>query len=161
MLVIATSSLIAACSGNDPQPRQATSPTTTSRPVVVTEPPTTSTTVRLPSPAPVDWRACGGGFECGRVDVPVDYQDPSGPTLELALVRNPADDPAQRIGTLLVNPGGPGASGVRRVERGFRISDEVAARFDIVGFDPRGVGASSPIACGASVPAFRAEDLSP
>jgi pimeloyl-ACP methyl ester carboxylesterase len=155
-------SVAAACTGSDPDAHEGRSSTTTSRPAVtVTEPPTTTTTVELPAPVPVDWSACGAGLECGRVEVPVDYQDPTGPTLELALVKDPADDPSQRIGTLLVNPGGPGASGVRRVERGFRISDEVAARFDIVGFDPRGVGASSPIACGASVPAFRAEDLSP
>jgi pimeloyl-ACP methyl ester carboxylesterase len=95
------------------------------------------------------------------VEVPVGYQDPAGPTLELALVKNPADRPDQRIGTLLVNPGGPGASGVRRVANGFEISPEVGDRFDIVGFDPRGVGESSPIRCGAAVPAFRATDLAP
>ncbi|MGK2947150.1 MAG: alpha/beta hydrolase, partial [Acidimicrobiales bacterium] len=58
-------------------------------------------------------------------------------------------------------PGGPGASGVRRVQRGFRVSDEVAARFDIVGFDPRGIGGSTPITCGSAVVAFRASDLDP
>jgi pimeloyl-ACP methyl ester carboxylesterase len=91
----------------------------------------------------------------------VSYAEPEGPTLELALIRNPADDPGARIGTLLVNPGGPGASGVRRVERGFVVSEEVADRFDIVGFDPRGVGESAPITCGSRVPAFRATDLAP
>jgi pimeloyl-ACP methyl ester carboxylesterase len=147
----------------EPPDARVPSSTTTSEPgVVVTEPSTTTTTtVALPPAVPVDWTSCGGGLECARVDVPVSYQDPTGATLELALVKNPADDPAQRIGTLLMNPGGPGASGFRRVARGFRISDEVARRFDIVGFDPRGIGESSPIGCGATVPAFRAEDLAP
>jgi pimeloyl-ACP methyl ester carboxylesterase len=109
----------------------------------------------------VAWSACGGGFECGSVAVPVSYQDPSGPTMDLALVRNPADRPDQRIGTLLMNPGGPGASGTRRVRRGFEVSAEVGDRFDIIGFDPRGVGDSTPVTCGAAVPAFRATDLAP
>ena len=60
-----------------------------------------------------------------------------------------------------MNPGGPGASGVRRVARGFQITPEVGDRFDIVGFDPRGVGESTPITCGDAVPAFRAADLAP
>jgi pimeloyl-ACP methyl ester carboxylesterase len=151
-----------ACS-SDVEPRDAQVPSsTTSEPdVVVTEPPTTTTTVALPPAIPIRWSSCGGGLECARIDVPVSYQDPTGATLELALVKHPATDPERRIGTLIMNPGGPGASGVRRVARGFRISDEVAQRFDIVGFDPRGIGASSPIGCGATVPAFRAEDLSP
>jgi pimeloyl-ACP methyl ester carboxylesterase len=132
--------------------------TTTTRPEPAT---TTTTTVDLPPAVPVQWRACGGGLECGTVAVPVSYEAPAGPTLELALVKNPADAPDQRIGTLLVNPGGPGASGVRRVARGFQITPEVADRFDIVGFDPRGIGQSSPITCGHAVPAFRALDLAP
>jgi pimeloyl-ACP methyl ester carboxylesterase len=154
---------LAACST---QP-ESSSPTTTSSPssttsiVVVTQPPTTTTTVVLPPPVPVEWRGCGGGLDCATVDVPISYQDPTGPTLALALVRNPADLPDERIGTLVVNPGGPGASGVRRVARGFQVSAEVGDRFDIVGFDPRGVGQSTPISCGNTVPAFRATDLAP
>jgi len=117
--------------------------------------------VALPPPTPVSWAGCGGGFECATVAVPVDYRVPGGATLDLALVKRPASSPEARIGTLLVNPGGPGASGVRRVRRGFRVSAEVAERFDVVGFDPRGVGASSPVTCGATVAAFRATDLDP
>lgn len=121
----------------------------------------TTTTVTLPQPEPVAWSPCGVGLDCATVTVPVDYADPGGDVLQLALVRRPAGDLANRIGSLLVNPGGPGASGVRRVERGFSVSPEVAARFDIVGFDPRGVGSSTPVTCGAAVPAFRAADLDP
>ena len=137
------------------------STTTTSTTVATTVPPTTTTTVALPEPVPIDWHGCGGGLDCATLAVPVSYQDPGGPTLELALVRNPADRPDQRIGTLVMNPGGPGASGVRRVARGFEVSPEVGDRFDIVGFDPRGVGQSTPITCGDAVPAFHAADLAP
>jgi pimeloyl-ACP methyl ester carboxylesterase len=146
--------------GSAPATTQSTT-TTTSTTTSTTEPPTTTTTVTLPDPVPVAWRSCGGGLDCATVAVPVSYDDPTGPTLDLALVRNPADRPEQRIGTLVMNPGGPGASGVRRVARGFQVSPEVGDRFDIVGFDPRGVGQSTPISCGAAVPAFRATDLAP
>ena len=156
---------VAACAqaGENPIERASLDPTasTTTTPEPVTAPSTTTTTVGLPEPVPVQWRGCGGGLQCASVAVPVSYDEPTGPTLDLALVRNPADLPDQRIGTLLVNPGGPGASGVRRVARGFQITGEVADRFDIVGFDPRGVGQSTPVSCGDAVPAFRAADLAP
>jgi pimeloyl-ACP methyl ester carboxylesterase len=157
---------VAACASRaDPEasnPSSTHETTTTGAPATTTtEPPTTTTTVALPPPDPIRWEDCGGGLDCATVTVPVSYRDPAGPTLDLALVRNPADAPDQRIGSLLVNPGGPGASGVRRVARGFKVSAEVADRFDIIGFDPRGVGGSTPIICGNAVPAFRATDLAP
>jgi pimeloyl-ACP methyl ester carboxylesterase len=156
--LVVLAALVAGCSSSDDPGGGSASSAPAS---TTTEAPTTTTTVLLPPPVPIDWERCGSGVECGRVVVPVDYADPAGPTLELAVTRRPAGDPANRIGSLLVNPGGPGSSGVRRVQRGFVVSPEVAERFDIVGFDPRGVGASTPITCGASVPAFRATDLAP
>lgn len=126
-----------------------------------TAPSTTTTTLALPPAVPIQWRSCGGRFDCATVAAPVDYDNPGGPTLDLAVIRRRAGDPGRRIGSLLMNPGGPGASGVDRVRRGFTISAEVADRFDIVGFDPRGIGGSSPIRCGTSVGAFRALDLAP
>lgn len=161
-VVIAVMALLgAACASEAAAPTTTSTTAATRTEAPTTATPTTSTTVVLPPPVPVVWHACGGGLECGAVTVPVDYTDPSIGTLDLALVRRPARDPARRIGSLLVNPGGPGASGVRRVRRGFTISAEVAERFDIVGFDPRGVGDSAPLGCGASVGAFRALDLGP
>jgi pimeloyl-ACP methyl ester carboxylesterase len=153
--------LLTSCSGSsEPSasttsapPEPTTSPSTTAA--------TTTTTVVLPPATPVEWSGCGGGLDCATVSVPVSYQDPSLGSLSLALVRRPAGDPGQRIGTLLVNPGGPGASGVKRVRRGFSVSAEVASRFDIVGFDPRGVGDSTPTTCGDTVGAFRRSDLDP
>jgi pimeloyl-ACP methyl ester carboxylesterase len=150
---------LAACASEASIPPSTTTTTATSTTGAPST--TTTTTVALPPPQPIEWVACGSGFQCGSVRVPVDYADPASGTLDLAVVRNPASDPAQRIGSLVVNPGGPGASGVRRVRRGFAITPEVATRFDVVGFDPRGIGASAPIGCGATVSAFRAEDLAP
>jgi len=157
--------LLAGCAGDsgDARPPSTAATPSSSAPssIVVTPAPTTTTTVVLPEAVPIEWDDCGGGLDCATLAVPIDYADPGIGTMELALVKRPAGDPAQRIGTLLMNPGGPGASGVRRVTRGFTLSDEVARRFDIVGFDPRGVGQSTPITCGAAVPAFRALDLAP
>ena len=101
-------------------------------------------------PVPLlDWHACAGRFQCARAQVPLDYDQPQGPTISLALVRLPAGDPARRIGSLFVNPGGPGGSGVAFVKGGAEIlyPANVRARFDIVGFDPRGVAGSTPIRC--------------
>src|SRR5438270_873747 len=89
------------------------------------------------SPVPVlNWAACGGGFECARAVVPLDYGQPRGMTISLALIRLPASDRRHRIGSLLINPGGPGASGVSRVREGARqvLPPAVRARFDVVGF---------------------------
>lgn len=95
----------------------------------------------------VDWSECDAG-ECATVDVPVDYAQPGGKTTELALARRPADNPDDRIGTLFVNPGGPGASGTDYLEQFTgQASDEMLARYDIVGFDPRGVADSDPVDC--------------
>ncbi|WP_017585107.1 alpha/beta fold hydrolase [Nocardiopsis ganjiahuensis] len=100
----------------------------------------------------IDWETCGEeespDAECGTLTVPIDWDDPDGETIDLALARIPASDPDSRIGSLVINPGGPGGSGV-----GFALfapevfSPEVLDRFDIVGFDPRGVGGSHPVLC--------------
>jgi pimeloyl-ACP methyl ester carboxylesterase len=85
-------------------------------------------------------------FECTRVTVPLDYSRPDGETVTIALLRRPAEDPASRIGSLLVNPGGPGGSGmVAAASLAEQVEGtELGRRFDLVGFDPRGIGASEP-----------------
>jgi pimeloyl-ACP methyl ester carboxylesterase len=95
------------------------------------------------------WSACGDGFECATARVPLDYDEPSGRAIDLALIRLAATDRAHRIGSLFVNPGGPGNSGVQFVREAARATypAEVRARFDIIGFDPRGVAASTPVRC--------------
>jgi pimeloyl-ACP methyl ester carboxylesterase len=94
------------------------------------------------------WAPCGGAFECATLNVPLDYANPDARSIELALVRQPARDPSRRIGALLLNPGGPGASGLD-ITRALApwLADEIRQRFDIVGFDPRGVGQSTPLLC--------------
>ncbi len=102
-----------------------------------------------PCPADTaDQGAAPGTLQCGKLRVPLDYTHPAGDTLDLALIREPAADPANRISSLVVNPGGPGESGVSFV-RDARKQFEGALhdRFDIVGFDPRGTGDSSPVHC--------------
>ncbi|MGI5119209.1 alpha/beta hydrolase [Marinactinospora thermotolerans] len=95
----------------------------------------------------VAWEDCGGGFECADVRVPLDYDDPAGAELTIAVIRLPASG-ADPVGSLLVNPGGPGASGVDYARAAEHIvSEQVRERFDVVGFDPRGVGGSSPVHC--------------
>jgi pimeloyl-ACP methyl ester carboxylesterase len=93
----------------------------------------------------LDWQPCDGGFQCADLVVPFDYARPDGPRFTLPVLELPAADPAQRIGALVVNPGGPGASGVQyALGASLEFPAAVLDRFDIVGFDPRGAGASQP-----------------
>ncbi len=95
-------------------------------------------------------------LECGTVTVPVDHADPDGETLEIAIGIHRATSPDDRIGYLLVNPGGPGGSGIDYAATatagpGAAFTAEVIKHFDIVGFDPRGVAGSEPaFECGAT-----------
>lgn len=117
---------------------------------------TTSTTF-TPSdaaqPQPLVWTDCDGGVECAEMDVPLDHDDPGGATITLGMVRRPATDPDRRIGSLLVNPGGPGGSAAMMV-RFSSLPAEVTERFDVVGMDPRGVGLSTPLECNTHLQAL-------
>lgn len=95
------------------------------------------------------WRDCGGGAQCTTAIAPLDWQNPGeGDDIELALVRHPADS-GQPQGSLFINPGGPGASGFDFVRDSvdFAVSTDLQREFDIVGWDPRGVGRSSAVTC--------------
>ncbi|SEL87364.1 alpha/beta hydrolase [Streptacidiphilus jiangxiensis] len=102
------------------------------------------------------WTACGE-LQCARLTVPMDYTHPgNGKTFSLPLAKAAATHPSARIGSLVFDPGGPGASGVATLKAGGTdsFSATVRARFDIVGFDPRGVAGSRPsVDCGDSGPA--------
>lgn len=100
----------------------------------------------------LSWHRCGAAFECSRLHVPMDYDEPDGTQVSLALIRIPATDQSHRIGSLFVNPGGPGNSGVDFVRQDALsvLPASVHRRFDIVGFDPRGVARSAPLRCFAS-----------
>lgn len=89
--------------------------------------------------------------ECARLTVPLDWNDPSGRRIEIAVSRVPASGtPAERRGVLLVNPGGPGGSGLPyAVTKRAKLPASVRRSYDVIGFDPRGVGHSTPVDCGA------------
>ncbi|GLV98432.1 alpha/beta hydrolase [Streptomyces lavendulae] len=107
----------------------------------------------------LSWKRCGE-LRCATLTVPMDYAHPEdGRTFTLPLAKAVTADPARRIGSLVFNPGGPGESGVDQLRSGglSSFSERARARFDIVGFDPRGVAGSRPaVDCGSSDPA--AED---
>lgn len=110
-----------------------------------------ATAVAAPDAAPVPrlrWAKCADGFECATARVPLDHHDPRGASLDLSVIRHPADDQAHRIGSLFYNPGGPAVPGTvaLRMMLG-QFPEEVRKRFDIVSFDPRGTGGSAPVQC--------------
>lgn len=110
----------------------------------------------------IEWAACGLGLECAELRAPLDHEAPEGEQITLGLARRPADDPEERVGSLLVNPGGPGASGIELVELADRfIGAGVLERFDVVGFDPRGVGESTPVECTDDLDFLFAVDTEP
>lgn len=145
--VVAVALAAAGCTSEDPGAEETPAP----------EPSDTASEPSEPEPDPDDplgefhtqdvrWEECDG-FECATLDVPLDYSEPDGETIELALLRVPAtgDDP---IGSLLLNPGGPGGSGVEYAKQAeSQLSQAVRENYDIVGFDPRGVAGSTPIDC--------------
>lgn len=102
----------------------------------------------------IDWRPCPelAEVECGTLSLPVDWANPSGEEFDLAVARRKATDPAKRVGIMVINPGGPGGSGVDFAlgANGY-FSQEVQERFDIIGFDPRGVARSAPVRCSREV----------
>lgn len=112
-------------------------------------------------PSDLRWRPCGA-LECATLTVPVDHADPTGPTLGLAVIRQPARDPAHRVGSLVVDPGGPGGSGVDYLRDAlWGMDPTVRDRFDVVAFDPRGTGASRPVDCRYDMDRYYALDAAP
>src|SRR3954470_3422142 len=124
----------------------------------------TSSAPAPPAVKPVAWKDCTGqikpliagqpgsdrdlSFECGRTDVPISYAEPRGATMPLFLVRVRLAGQTDRLGSLVVNPGGPGASGAEAaIGLAIKLPEDGLKRFDLVGFDPRGVGLSTPVEC--------------
>lgn len=115
-------------------------------------------------PVPVlNWQPCNTpsqeGFDCTTAEVPLDYSKPYGETIKLAVIRHPATDPAHRIGAIFWNPGGPGGPGYSWLPQVMSLPlkpapwifpAEQRARFDIISWDPRGVGASTSVQCFAT-----------
>lgn len=92
-------------------------------------------------------------FQCGQVQVPLDYDNPAGAQVLVSVMRVPATDPAHRVGSLFLNPGGPGGSGIdfTLFAGPYLYTDQVRAQFDLVGFDPRGIARSTQLRCAGSV----------
>lgn len=165
--------LVSACSGDD-EPASSTTPPSSTSSASTTSPPepeaaatttpapdtTTPDTTAPATDAPattaapedfdpyaesLEWSACDVG-ECAEATVPIDYDDPTAGTTTIAMVRFPAQ--GDKIGTLFLNPGGPGASGIDFATQAALLFDApIRDAFDLVGFDPRGVGASDPLVC--------------
>ena len=112
----------------------------------------------LADPAPaLDWQPCTSesldGFDCATLERPLDRARPRGAKVQLAVVRLPATGtPEQRIGSLFMNPGGPGGSGLEAAGLGYLLPAEVRQSFDFVTWDPRGIGASTPAITGCDAP---------
>ena len=118
-------------------------------------PPTTSAALPAPAPPPpITWTTCPthADVQCGTVPVPLDYAHPTAGTIVLAVSRIPAGGGTAASGTLVVNPGGPGESGNQILPIEYPLLPAVVrSSTDVVSFDPRGTGASSPLRCGTSL----------
>ncbi|HEX2072388.1 MAG TPA: alpha/beta hydrolase [Geodermatophilus sp.] len=131
---------------------------------VESESPSATTATAEPEATPIEWTDCNEqirpliqgrpgsernlSFECGRTEVPITYEEPDGATLPLFMVRVVHGEQTDRIGSLLLNPGGPGASGAdAAIRQALTLPEDVLRRFDLVGFDPRGVALSTPVEC--------------
>ena len=141
-----------------PTPTATVAPSPTPSPVPTIAPTATPTAPAPPEPEVpwaaerIEWSECGLAVECGFVEAPADYRNPEAGSIKIAVNVRRAASQDERIGYLFVNPGGPGESGVDVVRDFYHeiFAEEVRRRFDIVGFDPRGVGGSEPeFACGA------------
>jgi pimeloyl-ACP methyl ester carboxylesterase len=135
-------------------------------PVTPTASPTTPTPAALASyySQKLQWSDCDNGDRCAKLTVPLDYRDPSGTTIQLAVLDAPAADPGSRIGSLVINPGGPGEPGTTYAALGGQAYGQpLLDHFDIVGFDPRGTGQSSPVDClsDADLTSYLGEDPDP
>lgn len=111
----------------------------------------------------LDWEACDD-FLCSTLTVPLDYRDAGGATIGIALLKVPAAEPDRRLGSLVVNPGGPGAPGTEYAAQAAGVlRAPLLDAYDVVGFDPRGTGGSAPVDCltDAELDAYVAEDPEP
>ena len=166
-LAVVLVTALAGCQVADQEPDALPSPTLSSRPVPAPSAPEASVEesgLERYYDQELDWRRCRESMRCAEIDVPLDYAEPGGETISLSLLKVPAGNRKQRVGSLVVNPGGPGGSGIEyAANTGSYFGPELRQAFDIVGFDPRGVGQSTPVDClpDESLDAFVASDPDP
>ncbi|MFJ2893830.1 alpha/beta hydrolase [Streptomyces sp. NPDC087218] len=135
--------LVSGCTGGSPTNASSSAPATTSVPPVPDE-------LERYYGQSLRWRDCGvEGFQCATMKAPLDYAKPDGDEIDLAVSRKKATGPGKRIGSLLVNPGGPGGSAIDYLQGYAAIGypAPVRARYDMVAVDPRGVARSEPVEC--------------
>ncbi|MFE1735217.1 alpha/beta hydrolase [Streptomyces bacillaris] len=127
---------------------------TTAAVAVTALPATASSATTAAAPSTLQWGPCPEGapaprLECATLGVPLNYRDPDGRQIEVAVSRLASEKPSKRRGVLLTNPGGPGGSGLTypAVLAASGLPQEVLDSYDIIGFDPRGVGRSTPVTC--------------
>lgn len=185
VLVVTSGPLLAACSSADDASAPAS--TDTSERSAPSTPPTSSAPSKSSPPASgdeaipgfgagppgkglgrfhdqrPDWVSCGdSGQTCADIWVPLDYGDPNGTAITIKAKLDPAADTDAKVGSLFINPGGPGGSGIDYLDR-VKFGSAVTDVYDVVGFDPRGVATSTPVDCitDAELDAFVAADPSP
>jgi pimeloyl-ACP methyl ester carboxylesterase len=110
----------------------------------------------------VSWSGCGDGYQCARFMVPLDWSKPAGQTISIAATRLPAS--GSKLGSLVINPGGPGVSGISYAQAARQVfGTSILRNYDIVGFDPRGIGQSDPVAClpNSQLDQYTSEDSTP
>ena len=157
-LALVSVALMSACSNSKPSAAASPSPSKS-----MTHSLTPATTPIPGSPKPVaiptlNFSGCGGGFQCATMAVPLDYANPGGAKIQIAVIRHHANN---SNGSLVINPGGPGGSGVDAVRNGLPFVGALQSRKDIIGFDPRGTGASTNVGCGTHIDEFVATDSAP
>jgi pimeloyl-ACP methyl ester carboxylesterase len=148
--VALAASLVAACTSSGSStddPTVTPSPTTSTVPTTPASGAPTSSLDRYYDQK-LDWEDCDAGFECTELTVPIDYAKPNGHTMQVAVIRKQAS--GTHRGSLIINPGGPGASGVDYARNAAGQFGGVTSSFDLVSFDPRGVARSRPIRCVSS-----------
>jgi pimeloyl-ACP methyl ester carboxylesterase len=139
------------CSSKTPEPENSQQQETMTRFATSIESSTTEPAETIEEPVveaiqEIKWSTCYAIYECGDLQVPLDYTDPDSGSISIALVRLPATSEPY-LGPLLMNPGGPGGSGVELVGDWAEIWEMVFSNFDVIGFDPRGVGSSTQVLC--------------
>ncbi|MFJ3927181.1 alpha/beta hydrolase [Streptomyces sp. NPDC090022] len=120
---------------------------------------------KCPAPTPIEGggESPGKNWQCATLQVPLDWSKPDGEKIDLGVIRTKARDPENRLGSLVFNFGGPGGSGITTLPGAAKEFEALGRRYDLVSFDPRGVGRSEPVRCKTDrqLDAYYAQDATP